>query len=310
MKNNKNHHSLIIIGSGPAGLTAAIYAARANLHPLVIHGKNPGGQLMNTTAVENWPGNKSIMGPELMMHMQDHAAHFGTEFLDESIAQVDFKKQPFELISDKGTHLTADTIIIATGASPKRLGCPGESEYWSKGVSTCAVCDGAFYKDRPVVIVGGGDTAMEEASFMLNFTNKITVVHIMDKFTASAAMQQRVLNNPAISIIYESTVTSIQGDGAHVTGVTITNQKTQETKSLATDAVFVAIGLNPNVGPFKGQLDISKYGFIEVNNETQTSVPGIFVAGDVADYRYRQAITSAGAGCMAALDAERYLKSK
>ena len=226
---------------------------------------------MNTTAVENWPGNKSIMGPELMMHMQDHAAHFGTEFLDETITQVDFKKQPFELITDKGTQLTADTIIIATGASPKRLGCPGESEYWSKGVTTCAVCDGAFYKDKPVVIVGGGDTAMEEASFMLNFTNKITIVHIMDKLTASAAMQQRVLNNPAISIIYNSTVTSIQGDGTHVTGVTITNQKTQETKSLATDAVFVAIGLNPNVGPFKGQLDISKYGFIEVHNETQTS---------------------------------------
>ena len=177
---NKNHHQLIIIGSGPAGLTAGIYTSRANLKPLIISGKNPGGQLMGTTAIENWPGNVSIMGPTLMANMQEHAAHFGSIFLDESVIQVDFKKKPFGITTDKGTELTADAVIISTGASPKRLGIPGETEYWGKGVTTCAVCDGAFYKDRPVIIVGGGDTAMEDASFMLNFTKQITIVHILD----------------------------------------------------------------------------------------------------------------------------------
>lgn len=305
-----NHHKLIIIGSGPSGLTAAIYAARANLKPLVIQGKNPGGQLMGTTGVENWPGNISIMGPQLMTNMQEHAAHFGTQFLEESIASVDFKKTPFELKTDKGTHLTADSVIIATGASPKRLGVPGEAEYWGKGVSTCAVCDGAFYKDRPVMIVGGGDTAMEDASFMLNFTKQITVVHIMDKLTASAAMQQRIIDNPNIKIIYNSTVTEMHGNGSHLTEATITNQQSKKSEKVAVDALFVAIGLNPNIAPFKGHLALNKFGFIEVTDNTQTSIPGIFVAGDVADYRYRQAITSAGAGCMAALDAERYLKNR
>jgi thioredoxin reductase (NADPH) len=305
-----NHHKLIIIGSGPAGLTAAIYASRANLNPLVIQGKNPGGQLMGTTIIENWPGNMSITGPQLMTNMLEHAAHFGSQFLEESIESVDFKKKPFELTTDKGTHLTADSVIIATGASPKRLGVPGEAEYWGKGVSTCAVCDGAFYKDRPVMIVGGGDTAMENASFMLNFTKQITLVHILDKLTASFAMQERVIDNPNIKIIYNSTVTEIHGNGSHLTGVTITNQHSKKTERIDVDALFVAIGLNPNVGPFKGHLAFNKFSFIEVTDNTQTSIPGIFVAGDVADYRYRQAITSAGSGCMAALDAERYLKSK
>jgi thioredoxin reductase (NADPH) len=304
-----NHHKLIIIGSGPAGLTAAIYAARANLKPLMIQGKNPGGQLMNTSYVENWPGETSILGPQLMMKMQSHAAHFGTQALEETVASADFSKKPFALTTDRGTSLTADTVIIATGASSKRLGCPGESEYWGKGVTTCAVCDGAFYKDRPVLIVGGGDTAMEDASFMLNFTDKITIVHILDKLTASHAMQERVINNPKIKIIYKSTVTQMKGDGNHVTHVVLTNQETGQVETIPTDAVFVAIGLNPNVGPFKGQVELNKFGFIEVKDQTQTSVPGVFVAGDVADYRYRQAITSAGAGCMAALDAERYLKN-
>lgn len=305
----KNHHKLIIIGSGPAGLTAAVYAARANLKPLVIQGKNPGGQLMNTSYVENWPGETSILGPQLMIKMQAHAAHFGTEVLEETVASTDFSKKPFRLTTDRGTVLTADTVIIATGASSKRLGCPGESEYWGKGVTTCAVCDGAFYKDRPVLIVGGGDTAMEDASFMLNFTDKITIVHILDKLTASHAMQERVINNPKIKIIYKSTVSEIKGNGNHVTHAVVTNQETGKTEDIPADGMFVAIGLNPNVGPFKGQVELNKFGFIEVKDQTQTSVPGVFVAGDVADYRYRQAITSAGAGCMAALDAERYLKS-
>lgn len=306
---NNNHHPLIIIGSGPAGLTAGIYAGRANLKPLIITGKNPGGQLMGTTAVENWPGNISIMGPQLMTHMQEHAAHFGALFLEELVAQVDFKNKPFAITTDKGTQLTADSVIIATGASPKRLGCPGESDYWGKGVTTCAVCDGAFYRDKHVMIVGGGDTAMEDASFMLNFTKQITIVHILDKLTASAAMQARVLDNPAIRLIYNTTVSEIKGDGSHVNRVILIDQKTKQTQSIDVSAIFVAIGLNPNIGPFKGQLALNPYGFIAVHDQTNTSVPGVFVAGDVADYRYRQAITSAGAGCMAALDAERYLKS-
>ncbi len=304
-----NHHKLIIIGSGPAGLTAAIYAARANLKPLMIQGKNPGGQLMNTTYVENWPGETSILGPQLMMKIQAHATHFGTHVLEETVVSADFSKKPFVITTDRGTSLTADAIIIATGASSKKLGCPGESEYWGKGVTTCAVCDGAFYKDRPVLVVGGGDTAMEDASFMLNFTDKITIVHILDKLTASHAMQERVIDNPKIKIIYNSTVTQMKGNGNHVTHAVISNQKTGTTEDIPVDAIFVAIGLNPNVGPFKGQVELNKFGFIEVKDQTQTSVPGVFVAGDVADYRYRQAITSAGAGCMAALDAERYLKS-
>jgi thioredoxin reductase (NADPH) len=304
-----NHHKQIIIGAGPAGLTAGIYSSRANLKPLIITGKNPGGQLMGTTEVENWPGNISILGPTLMMNMQKHAAHFGSILLEESVATVDFKKKPFSITTDKGTHLTADSIIIATGASPKKLGVPGEEEYWGKGVTTCAVCDGAFYKDRPVVIVGGGDTAMENASFMLNFTKQITIVHILDKLTASFAMQTQVIDNPNIKIIYNSTVSEIHGDGKHVTGVTIINRQTNKTEKLSVDAVFVAIGLNPNVEPFKGHLAFNKFGFIDVKDYTKTSIPGIFVAGDVADYRYRQAITSAGAGCMAALDAEKYLKT-
>lgn len=309
MENANNHHQLIIIGSGPAGLTAAIYAARANLAPLVIKGPLPGGQLMGTTAVENWPGEISILGPKLMQQMQDQAVKLNTLFLDESVTRVNFKQKPFSITTNTNTVLTANSIIIATGASPKRLNCPGESEYWGKGVTTCAVCDGAFYKDKKVIIVGGGDTAMEDASFMLNYTCDITIVHILDKLSASHAMQERVINNPHIKIIYNSTVNEIKGDGNRVTTAIITHQPTKKSQEIAVDGIFVAIGLNPNVDPFKDQIGLEKHGFISVTDNTKTSVPGIFVAGDVADYRYRQAITSAGAGCMAALDAERYLKS-
>lgn len=302
-------HELIIIGSGPAGLTAAIYAARANLHPLIIEGKEPGGQLMGTTAVENWPGEKSIMGPQLMLNMKEHAKHFGTEFLSESVAQVDFSQRPFILRTDRDKELKAHAIIIATGATPNKLNCPGEDEYWGKGVSTCAVCDGAFYADKKVLIVGGGDTAMEDASFMKKFTKNITIVQISDALTASHAMQQRVINDPDINIIYNATVTQIHGDGQRVTGATITNQKTNETTKLDVDGVFIAIGLKPNTAVFEGQLAMGKWGYLDIKNHTRTSVEGVFAAGDVSDYRYKQAVTSAGSGCMAALDAERYLKS-
>ncbi len=303
--NNTEH--LVIIGSGPAGLTAALYAARANLNPLVIEGSNPGGQLMNTTLVENWPGIKSIMGPKLMMDMKEHAKHFGTRFMAGNIINVDFKQRPFTLTTDNGKTIQAESVIVATGATPKRLGIPGEDTHWGKGVTTCAVCDGAFYPGKPVVIVGGGDTAMEDASFMTKFTDNITIVHILDKLTASAAMQKRVLNNPKINIIYNSTVTEIFGNDNGVTAATVTHQKTDVQTKIDTNAVFVAIGYNPNTAIFKDQLELDNWGYLKVHDNTKTSVEGVFSAGDVADFRYRQAITSAGSGCMAALDAERWL---
>lgn len=298
---------LIIIGSGPAGLTAGVYAARANLKPVIIEGSAPGGQLMGTSYVENWIGEKQIMGPQLMMKMRDHAKHFGCTFVSESVQSVDFSKKPFTVTTNKNKVLQAESIIIATGAESKKLNIEGEQEYWGKGVTTCAVCDGAFYPDKRVVIVGGGDTAMEDASFMTKFTDKITIVHILDKLTASHAMQERVINNEKITIIYNSTVSAIDGNGSHVTGATITNQKTGVSEHIETDAVFIAIGMNPNTKPFQGQLELDQYGYMKITDHTKTSVEGVFAAGDVADYRYRQAITSAGSGCMAALDAEKYL---
>lgn len=300
---------VVIIGSGPAGLTAAIYAARANLHPLVIEGNNPGGQLMNTTAVENWPGTASIMGPQLMFDMKDHAKKFEARFLSEQVDSVDFSQHPFTITTKKSVVKT-QSVIIATGASPKRLNVPGEEEFWGKGVTSCAVCDGAFFTNRPVVIVGGGDTAMENASFMTKFTDKVTVVHILDKLTASAAMQKRVLNNPNISIVYSSTVSSIQGGASGVTGITIKNQNTGAESTIETNAVFVAIGYKPNTDIFKDKLDLDNWGYIQVTDHTKTSVEGVFSAGDVSDHRYRQAITSSGSGCMAALDTERWLSNR
>lgn len=304
----KIKEKLVILGSGPAGLTAAIYAARSHLDPLVIEGKEPGGQLMGTTAVENWPGQISIMGPDLMQKMRDHAVHFKTRFISEEVTHANVGTRPFVLTTNKGKTIQAEALIIATGASAKRLGCPGEAEYWGKGVTTCAVCDGAFYADKEVVVVGGGDTAMESASFLTNYTKKITIIHILDELTACPSMQERVINNPSIKIIYNSTVTAIHGSEGRVNGVTIANRKSGEQKTLPADGVFVAIGLNPNTALFKNQLEMNPAGYIIVKNHTYTSVPGVFVAGDVADMRYRQAITSAGTGCAATLDAERFLK--
>jgi thioredoxin reductase (NADPH) len=226
-------HKLIIVGSGPAGLTAAIYAARANLEPIVIDGDTPGGQLIKTSYVENWPGEKSILGPQLMMNMRDHAKHFGTQFVSGNVTSVDFSQKPFSFIIDNKKTLQSHAVIIATGATPKRLGVPGEDQYWGKGVTTCAVCDGAFYKDRKVIVIGGGDTAMEDASFLKKFTNDITIIHILDKFTASYAMQERVINDPTIKVYYNSTVTEIHGDGQKVTGVTMTNQVDGKTVQMA-----------------------------------------------------------------------------
>ncbi len=301
---------LVIIGSGPAGLTAGIYAARAALSPLIIEGHEPGGQLMTTTYVENWPGESRILGPELMKNMRDHATHYKARFLTDTITNVDLSQKPFTLTTRREKVIHTHSLIIATGATPKRLRCPGENTYWGKGVTTCAVCDGAFYKDTEVVVVGGGDTAMESASFLTNFTDKITIVHILPALTASQAMQERVINNPKIKIIYNSTVTEIKGSDKKVTGVLITNQQTKETSQLNAGGVFIAIGLTPNTYLFKNQLEMNDYGYLLLKSHTATSVPGVFAAGDVADSRYRQAITAAGTGCAATLDAERYLKEQ
>lgn len=299
---------LIIIGSGPAGLTAAIYSARANLNPLIIEGANPGGQLVGTSIVENWPGEKKIMGPKLMMNLKEHAASLGTTFLSESVVKVDFNKKPFTLWTDQNKALKADSIIIATGATAKRLGVPGEDTYWGKGVTTCAVCDGAFFKDKKVVVIGGGDTAMEDASFLKKFTKQITVIQLLDKLTASPAMQQRVIHDPDITILYHSTITEFQGDTNRLTKITVTNQKTKQQTTMDVDGAFLAIGMKPNTKPFQGYVEMDTWGYLSVKNHTKTSVDGIFAAGDVADFRYRQAISAAGFGCMAALDAQNYLE--
>jgi thioredoxin reductase (NADPH) len=304
-------HKLLIIGSGPAGLTAAIYAARANLEPIIIDGNDPGGQLMKTSYVENWPGEKSILGPRLMMNMRDHAQHFGTQFIAGMVTNVDFSNSYLKkIIIDDTTEIQAHAVIIATGATPKKLHVKGEDAYWGKGVTTCAVCDGAFYPNKKVVVVGGGDTAMEDASFLKKFTKDITIIHILDKFTASHAMQERVINDPDITIYYNSTVTQFHGNDQHVTGITVAHQLTGEETRLDADGVFIAIGLDPNSQPFKKHLMCNKGGWLETTGHVSTAIKGVFVAGDVHDYRYRQAITSAGAGCMAALDAERYLSEK
>ena len=299
-------HELIIIGSGPAGLTAAIYAARAQLNPIILEGPNPGGQLINTTYVENWPGEKSILGADLMLKIKEHAQHFGTQFITQSVTKVDFLASPFVIWASDKLTLYAKSVIIATGANPKKLNCSGEEQYWSKGVSTCAICDGALYYDKNIIVVGGGDTAMEDALFLTRFNNKVTIVQINNQLTASKIMQERVLNHPSIKIIYNSTVTQIIGNGQKVTHATITNINTQIKHDLAAQAIFVAIGLHPETNIFKDQVNIDHFGHI-LENHTRTNIPGIFAAGDVCDRKYRQAITSAGFGCMAALEAERYL---
>jgi thioredoxin reductase (NADPH) len=304
------HYNLIIIGSGPAGLTAGVYAARAKLNPLIIQGKAPGGQLMGTAHVNNWPGDESILGPDLMMKIQRHAVSLGCELLAESVVKTDLSKQPLTLWTHREKELTTDALIIATGSVPKRLNCPGESAYWGKGVTTCAVCDSPLYPNKSVVIVGGGDTAMEYVCALSKYTSNITVIHIRDKLTAAPAIQQRIREYEHVRFMYNSTVTEIHGDNKHVTGVTVMNLVTQEQATLQADGVFLAIGLNPNSEIVKGQLELDGLGYIKTYTNSQTTIPGVFAAGDVIDSCYRQAITAAGSGCMAALDAERYLVAK
>jgi thioredoxin reductase (NADPH) len=301
--------SVVILGSGPAGYTAALYAARANLKPLVLKGLEAGGQLMLTTDVENYPGfPDGIMGPELMEAMEKQAARFEAEIVAQSATRVDLSERPFGVWAGD-EEWRADTIIIATGASAKWLGVPGEERLRGRGVSACATCDGFFFRDRDLVVVGGGDTAMEEASFLTKFAKKVGLVHRRGEFRASKIMQDRVHENPKIEVIWDSTLEEIHGDTA-VTGATLRNVKTGDTTERPTDGVFMAIGHTPNTALFEGQLELAN-GYIAVEEPTtKTSVPGVFAAGDVTDVIYRQAVTAAGQGCKAAMDAERFLEAE
>lgn len=301
------HYRIIIIGSGPAGLTAGIYSSRAKISTAVIEGNLPGGQLTTTTAVENWPGDLSVQGQDLMERMRKQAQACGATLLQEQVSAVDLQSKPFTVTTQSKKTFTCDALIIATGSSNKKLGCRGEQEYFAKGVSTCATCDGAFYCNREVIVVGGGNTAMTEAEHLLHFVKKVTIVHILDALTANDPIKDKVLAHPQASFIYNATVTEIKGNGNLVTGVLVKNQKDGSTQELKADGVFVAIGFTPNTTLFKGQLDMDQYGYLKLQGHTQTSVQGVFAAGDVADFMYRQAITSAGMGCMAALDAQNYL---
>ena len=299
-------YDVIIIGSGSAGYTAAIYSCRAGRKTLLIAGSIPGGQLMLTSDVENFPGfPESIVGPELMEQMRKQAERFGPEIVYDDASDVDFKSRPFNVTVGKKTY-EGKTVIISTGANAKWLGIPSETKFRGHGVSSCATCDGYFFKEKNVVVVGGGDTAMEEATFLANITKKVIVVHRRDKLRASQIMQERSLKNPKISFVWDSVVKEILGDN-NVTGVTSKNLKTGKEQLLKTDGVFVAIGYEPNTSIFKGQIDLDPKGYIITHKETETNLPGVFAAGDVRDFRYRQAITAAADGCKAAMDADRFI---
>lgn len=302
---------VIILGTGAAGLTAAIYAARANLNPLVIDGLQPGGQLTTTTEVENFPGfPEGIDGPELMNRMRAQAERFGARFRFNVVERAALQEKPLRVMLDDGTTLETRSLIIATGASAKYLGLPNEQKLIGRGVTSCATCDGAFYKNVPVAVVGGGDSAMEEANFLTRFASVVYLIHRRDQFRASKIMAQRALSNPKIKPIYDTVVEDVFDVSRNeVTGLKLKNVKTGETSHLEVKALFVAIGHTPNTAPFKGQLDMDERGYLITKN-TRTNIPGVFAAGDVQDPTYRQAITAAGSGCMAALEAERFLEAE
>ncbi|NEX14780.1 MAG: thioredoxin-disulfide reductase [Prosthecochloris sp.] len=302
---------IVIIGTGPAGLTAAIYTGRANLNPLVIDGGQPGGQLMITSEIENYPGfPEGVRGPAMMGMFRQQAAKFGAKFLSGSAVEVDVSRTPFCVYLEDGREILSRTLIVATGANAKWLGLPSEKKYQGKGVSACATCDGFFFKESEVYVVGGGDTAMEEALYLTRFASKVTVVHRRDEFRASRIMSMRVEKNPKIALELNKVVEEILGDEQKVTGIRLKDVLTGEIQEASCDGVFVAIGHTPNSCIFERQLDIDEYGYIKTEKlSTETSVSGVFACGDVQDYTYRQAITAAGSGCMAAVDAERYLDS-
>lgn len=301
-------HNVTIIGSGPAGLTAAIYGARGQLAPLVFEGDLPGGQLMTTTAVENWPGDISVMGPQLMVRMQEHAKAYGAILKQEKIAKVDLTASPYTVTTEGNQTYQTHAIIIATGSAHKKLCVPGEQEYWGKGVTTCATCDGPFYRDKEVVIAGGGNSAMTEAAFLTKFCKKVTVVQILDHITANDPIKESVINHEKVEILLSHKITEIRGEHGQVTEVVIEGQTDHQTRTIPASGVFIAIGFSPNTGIVAGQLDMDDYGYIIRHDHTKTSKPGVFACGDVSDFRYQQAVTAAGEGCMAALDCEKYLR--
>ncbi len=306
-----NVRDLIIMGTGPAGYTAAIYSGRANIKPLIIEGVQPGGQLMITTEIENFPGfPEGIPGPELMAKMRDQAAKFGAEFVPGTVAEVDLSRRPFCLMLDDGREFLTHALIVATGANAKWLDIESEQRYRGKGVSACATCDGFFFRGCKVFVVGGGDTAMEEALYLTKFASHVTLVHRREEFRSSKIMTLRVKKNPKISMMLNEVIDEILGDGQKVTGIRLKNVLSGELSEHACDGVFLAIGHAPNAELFKDQLDLDDYGYIQTKkSSTETNVLGVFACGDVQDYTYRQAVTAVGTGCMAAVDAERFLES-
>ncbi len=308
---NAEHHRVVIVGSGPAGLTAALYAARANLKPVVIQGAEPGGQLITTTDVENYPGfPEGILGPEMMQKFEEQARRFGADLRWGVITSVDFSQRPFRLVQDEDVPLTADAVIISTGASAKYLGLENERRLLGYGVSACATCDGAFFRGQEVAIVGGGDTAMEEALFLTRFATKVHLLHRREELRASSIMQERAFANEKIQFHWNTTVTDVLGE-KEVTGLATQDTKTGETGVLPVQGFFVAIGHKPNTEVFAGQLDMNDVGYIQtLPDSSYTNVEGVFASGDAQDHVYRQAVTAAGTGCMAAIDAERWLAER
>ena len=302
-------HDVIIIGAGPAGYTAGIYCSRARHDTVLISGLLPGGQLMNTTDVENYPGfDEGIMGPDLMQIMRKQTERMGTKIIDDVVTSVDFTQNPL-IVSTASTNFETKTVIVGTGATPRKIGIEGEQIFAGKGVSYCATCDGAFFRDQELAVVGGGDSCMEEATFLTKFASKVHIIHRRDEFRASKIMQERALNNEKITVHWNNTVLDIKGD-QKVQQVILKDTKTGDESSINLAGVFVAIGHEPNTSLFKDQLDLDENGYIILNKNTQTSVNGVFSAGDVHDHRYRQAVTAAGYGCMAAIDVDKYLSEQ